>query len=204
MSGDTSYSHHFPSFETLFVDENPDVINALAQSFGRRWADSVRFNVGNLFQAGQGVIVSPTNCVCDLSAGLDLQVQTMFPFLQDRLQRYISSQPSKRLPVGTTAWVETGDKAHPLIIFSPTFRTPMDLATSQNRIYRAVHAVFASVLGYNSARTSAPVRRILMPGFGTGLGDMETAAAANKISQAYSRASMLTVQELVFPPVIGS
>jgi hypothetical protein len=97
--------------------------------------DSVRFKAGNIFQAGPGVLASPTNCLCDLNGGLDLQLHTMFPFLQDRLQGYITSRASKRLPVGTTAWVETGDKAHPIIIFSPTFRRPL---TAELRCYQFV------------------------------------------------------------------
>src|SRR5260221_8244629 len=45
-----------------------------------------------------------------------------------------SLQPSKRLPVGSVVWAETGDQAHPLVIFTPTFRTTLDMATSPSRI----------------------------------------------------------------------
>jgi hypothetical protein len=37
-----------PAFETVFVDENPEVVNALADKFARRWSGSVRFVLGNL------------------------------------------------------------------------------------------------------------------------------------------------------------
>jgi O-acetyl-ADP-ribose deacetylase (regulator of RNase III) len=71
-----------------------------------------------------------------MSAGFDLQLRTMFPHLETRLQEYIHTLPSKRLPVGTVVWVETGETQYPLVIFAPTFRAPWDLA-SLNRISRA-------------------------------------------------------------------
>jgi hypothetical protein len=145
------YSPEHPSFETVFVDENPEVINALASSFGRRWAGRVRFTVGNIFATGPGVLVSPTNSFGDMSAGIDLQLSAMFVSLQDRLQMYISRQPSKRLPIGSVVWAETGNEAYPLVIFSPTFRTALDMASSPTRIYRAAFAVFASVRSSASA-----------------------------------------------------
>jgi O-acetyl-ADP-ribose deacetylase (regulator of RNase III) len=181
-------SENQPSFETLFVDENPDVISALAACFGRRWAENVRFKVGNIFAAGPGALVSPTNSFGDMSGGFDLQLSMMFPFLQDRIQTYISLQPSKRLSVGSVVWAETGDQAHPLVIFTPTFRTALDMATSPSRIYRAAFAVFTSVLAYNSTGPNQAVDRILMTGFGTGLGEMEATLSARKIFHAYSRA----------------
>lgn len=46
-----------PSFLTLFVDENPDVVNALAGTVGRKWPSFVRFVVGNVFRVGPGQYV---------------------------------------------------------------------------------------------------------------------------------------------------
>ena len=119
------------TFETVFVDENPEVVNALAVSFGRKWPGAVRFTIGNILAAEPGVIVSPTNCYGDMGAGLDLQLRTWYTSLESRLQQYILLRPSRRLPIGAVVWIEKGDSNHPAVIFSPTFRTAQDLARPQ-------------------------------------------------------------------------
>lgn len=159
--------------------------------------------MGNIFAAGPGVIVTPTNSCGDMSGGIDLQLSALFVSLQDRLQTYISHQPSKRLPIGRVVWAKTGDETHPLVIFSPTFRTALDLATSGTRIYRAAFAVFASVQSYNASGTKEPITTVLMPGFGTGLGEMEPTLAARRIFQAYQR-SLNEDPQLLERPVVLS
>jgi O-acetyl-ADP-ribose deacetylase (regulator of RNase III) len=201
MNEHKSIHSEFPGFETLFVDENPWVINAFAEAFGRSWPDSVRFNVGNIFRSGQGAIVSPTNCLGDLNGGLDLQLQARFDFLEARLQGYLGLLPSRKLKLGTAVWVETGDEEHPFLILAPTFRMPMDMA-SLNRIYSAAFAVFSSVLAYNAAKHDRPVPRIIMPGFGTGVGDMEPGAAARKVCSAYARALKESANNHNFPTIL--
>jgi O-acetyl-ADP-ribose deacetylase (regulator of RNase III) len=190
-----------PTFETVFVDENPEVVNALAANFGRRWPAALRFVVGNIFTAESGAIVSPTNCYGDMGAGLDLQLRMWNASLETRLQQHIVSRPSKKLPIGAVVWVETGDSEHPWVIFSPTFRTPSDLASS-NRVYRAACAVFGSVRAHNAKAPDRQVRKLLMPGLGTGVGGIDAALATNKIRQAYSHCLSAPVKELEAPVVL--
>jgi hypothetical protein len=42
--------------EFVFVDENPAVVAALAQSFGKQYSPQVRFVVGNVFCQGPGIL----------------------------------------------------------------------------------------------------------------------------------------------------
>jgi O-acetyl-ADP-ribose deacetylase (regulator of RNase III) len=174
-----------PEFETVFVDENPDVVNALALCFGRKWPERLHFVLGNIFNSGPGVIATPTNSEGEMSTGFDLQLKMLFPNIEDRLQNYIHSLPSNRLKVGATVWIETGDRQYPAVILSPTFRTPWDLATP-NRVYRAAFAVFRAAQTKGLTSYSAP--RLLVPGFGTGVGGLAPEFAARKIVQAYCRA----------------
>lgn len=190
-----------PNFETVFVDENPDVVNALAAAFGRNFPDAVRFVPGNLFSCGPGTLVSPTNSEGDMSAGFDLQLRVMFPHLEHRLQHYIGELPSKRLPVGEVVWVETGAIEHPLVIFTPTFRARWDLA-SLNRISRAAFAVFSSVQANNQSRETELSRRILIPGFGTGVGGIQPIDAARKMFDAYRRALTIPESKMTLPHVL--
>jgi hypothetical protein len=99
-----------PRFQALFVDQDPDVVNALAASFGRKWPSFARFIVGNIFRNGSGILVTPTNSEGDMSGGLDLQLRSMFPSLEERLQSYISTLPSRRLKIEASVWLEYEDR----------------------------------------------------------------------------------------------
>ena len=149
-----SSNNRTPTFQALFVDQDTEVVNALAGSFARTWPSFVRFMVGNIFRSGPGILVTPTNSEGDMSGGLDLQLRSMFPGLEERLQSYIRTLPSRRLRIEASVWIETGNGDYPYVIFSPTFRTRWDLATP-NRVYRAAFAVFRSAQAYGSIRTRA-------------------------------------------------
>jgi O-acetyl-ADP-ribose deacetylase (regulator of RNase III) len=188
-----------PRFQALFVDQDPDVVNALAGSFARKWPSFVRFMVGNIFRNGPGILVTPTNSEGDMSAGLDLQIRSMFPNLEERLQSYIRTLPSRRLKIEASVWIETGDGNYPFVIFSPTFRTRWDLATP-NRVYRAALAVFRSAQTYGSVST---LHQLLIPGFGTGVGGLDPLVASRKVFQAYCRAIETSIETPTAPVVVG-
>ena len=174
-------------------------MNALAGSFARKWPSFVRFVVGNIFGNGPGILVTPTNSEGDMSAGLDLQLRSMFPSLEERLQSYIRTLPSKRLKIEACVWIETGNGDYPFVIFSPTFRTRWDLATP-NRVYRAALAVFRSAQAYGSVGT---MQTLLIPGFGTGVGGLDPLVASRRVFQAYRRAIETPIETPTTPVVIG-
>ena len=188
-----------PRFQTLFVDQDPEVVNALAGCFARRWPSFVRFIVGNIFRNGPGILVTPTNSEGDMSAGLDLQLRSMFPSLEERLQSYIRTLPSRRLKMEASVWIETGNGDYPFVIFSPTFRTRWDLATP-NRVYRAALAVFRSAQAHGSVSN---VHQLLIPGFGTGVGGLDPVVASRKVFQAYCRAIETPIETPTTAVVIG-
>ena len=188
-----------PRFQALFIDQDPDVVNALAGSFARKWPSFVRFMVGNIFRNGPGILVTPTNSEGDMSGGLDLQLKSMFPSLEERLQSYIRTLPSRRLKTESSVWIETGNGDYPFVIFSPTFRTRWDLATP-NRVYRAALAVFRSAQAYGSVNT---VHQLLIPGFGTGVGGVDPLIASRKVFQAYCRAIETPIETPTTPVMLA-
>jgi hypothetical protein len=68
-----------PRFQTLFVDQDPDVVNALAGSFARKWPSFVRFMAGNIFRKSPGILVTPANSEGDSrlmpACGLKLEME---------------------------------------------------------------------------------------------------------------------------------
>jgi len=178
-----------PKFETLFVDQDANVVNALAGSFARKWPSFVRSTVGNIFCSGPGILVTTTNSEPDMSAGLDLQLKSMFPGLKERLQSYIRTFPSKHLKIESSVWMETGNADYPFVIFSPTFRTRWDLATP-NCVYRAALAVFGSAQAYGSVSTV----QLLIAGFGTGVGGLDPFVASEEFSKPTVEQSRLPMK----------
>ena len=196
---ESASNSRIPRFQALFVDQDPEVVNALAGSFARRWPSFVRFVVGNIFRNGPGVVVTPTNSEGDMSAGLDRQLRSMFPGLEERLQSYIRTLPSRRLKIEASVWIETGNGDYPFVVFSPTFRTRWDLATP-NRVYRAAFAVFRSAQAYGSVST---VQTLLIPGFGTGVGGLDPLVASRRVFQAYCRAIETPIESPTTSGLIG-
>ena len=155
--------------------------------------------VGNIFRNGPEILVTPTNSEGDMSAGLDLQLRSMFPSLEERLQSYIHTLPSRRLKIEASVWIETGIGDYPFVVFSRTFRTRWDLATPY-RVTRAALAVFRSAQAYGSVST---VQTLLIPGLGTGVGGLDPLVASRKVFQAYCRAIETPIESPKTPVLIG-
>ena len=169
--------------EVVFVDESPDVVNSWASAFGRRRPEHIKFVLGNLFRSGPGVVVTPSNSEGELSAGVDLQLKMLFPELEAKLDQHVRSEPTGRLHIERPVWIETGNMEHPAIIFSALLSSPSDLATP-NRVYKASLAVFRLVQHH---LFPDHLRRVLIPGFGTGVAGIAPDVAARKMYQAYLR-----------------
>ncbi|WP_109486418.1 macro domain-containing protein [Occallatibacter savannae] len=169
--------------ELVFVDESPDVVNSWASAFGRRRPEHLKFMLGNLFHSGPGVIVTPSNSEGELSAGVDFQLKMLFPELEAKLEQHIRIEPAGRLHIERPVWIETGNIEHPAVIFSALLNSPSDPATP-NRVYKASLAVFRLVQQHGFPGLT---RRVLIPGFGTGVAGLDADVAARKMCQAYFR-----------------
>jgi O-acetyl-ADP-ribose deacetylase (regulator of RNase III) len=86
------------------------------------------------------------------------------------------------LPVGQAIVLPTQDTTIPFLVSAPTMRVPGDIADTVN-VYLAFRAALIAVLDHN--RAGNPIRTLLVPGMGTGIGQVPAGRAARQMRHAY-------------------
>jgi len=177
------------SFNTVFVDENPEVINSLASAFGRRYPGFVRFVIGNIFQQGPGTLVSPANSRGDMGGGFDLQLACRFGVeFEQRVQSFIRLQYGGFLPIGQAICVPTLDAVYPYVIFTPTVESHLELVKHPRDVFKAACAAFKLAEQLNNQWTDRKIGQLFVPGLGTGVAGLDTESAAREILRGFSQA----------------
>ncbi|MCC8964672.1 macro domain-containing protein [Bradyrhizobium sp. Pear76] len=163
-----------------------DINAGVVKAWGLAFADlpEVRASRGDIFEHKADAIVSPANSFGFMDGGIDLLYSKFFGWtLQTDLQAAIAEYHHGELPVGQAAIVATGHDCIPFLVSAPTMRVPSDISATVN-VYLAFRAALIAVLAHN-ARTKAPIRTLLVPGLGTGIGAVAPQAAARQMRLAY-------------------
>jgi O-acetyl-ADP-ribose deacetylase (regulator of RNase III) len=117
-------------------------------------------------------------------AGLIWSISEFFGWeVEKRVRRMIADGYHGELPVGQAEAVKTGHEHIPYLICAPTMPIPMDIANTHNA-YLAFRAVLDLVPKVNVIGMP-PIRSILCPGLGTGIGRMPVARCARQMRAAY-------------------
>ena len=171
----------------ILVDQNNSVVNAWKAVFAE-YEGLVEIQKGDLFEAKCDAIVSPANSFGFMDGGLDLKISQHFGWhIQQRVQEKIKREHYGELLVGQATIVETDDFEIPFVIAAPTMRVPMALTHSVNA-YLAMKAALRVVLYgvlEDGEEVRTYVRRLAVPGLGTGVGQMEPRVSAWQIRCAY-------------------
>ena len=85
--------------------------------------------------------------------------------------------------MGQAVVLPTGHAFIPFLVSAPTMRVPTAIAGTAN-VYLALRAALIAVLRHND-ETDTPIRSLLVPGFGTGVGKMPAERAAAQMRLAY-------------------
>ena len=143
---------------------------------------------GDIFNQRADAVVSPANSFGCMDGGLDYQLSEFFGWgLQKKVQRIIREKHDGELLVGQAEIVETGRSEFPYLISAPTMRVPMPIKDTVNP-YLAMRAIFRAVKEYNASEMR--VRSVVIPGLGTGVGEVPFEVAARQMRVAYERASL--------------
>ena len=151
----------------------------------------VSIHDGSILDVVCDAVVSPANSFGFMDGGLDaLYLKRFGGGLQESVQAMIAHDHGGELVVGAADIVDTGDAAIPLVIVAPTMRVPMILRDSVNP-YLAARAVFRLVrhgLFTRGPDAGTPirerVRRVALPGLGTGVGQVSPSLCARQVAQA--------------------
>ena len=178
-----------------FVDHNIEVINELASGLGK--FPDCRFIHGDIFEAGPGTLVSPSNSYGDMGGGIDKVYSERFPGIEDRLHEFIENDYAGRLDIGQALTLPTHDKCYPYMVFSPTVETAGDIATKQS-VYLASRAVLLETIMFNDKTEKSKINfgigwirprkieRLLIPGLGTGSGGLPAEDSAQAIKRGFT------------------
>jgi O-acetyl-ADP-ribose deacetylase (regulator of RNase III) len=99
------------------------------------------------------------------------------------LRELLAERHFGELPVGQAVVVPTGHESIPFLVSAPTMRVPSSISRTVN-VYLAFRAALIAVIAHNGA-DGPPIGSLLVPGLGTGVGDMPPARAARQMKLAY-------------------
>lgn len=122
-------------------------------------------------------MVSPANSFGFMGGGIDLPIRQHYEGIQQRVQDMIKERHCGELIVGMSDVVETYGYP-PLLIVTPTVRTSNDAAAETVNAYLA----FKGLLVWLKEN---PVRRILVPGFCSGVAGMPHYRSAMQMMMAW-------------------
>jgi O-acetyl-ADP-ribose deacetylase (regulator of RNase III) len=163
-----------------------DISAGVVKAWEQAFADTpeVRVSRGDIFESPADAIVSPANSFGFMDGGIDLLYSRHFGWeLEARLRSLLSDQHYGELPVGQAVVLATGHESIPFLVSAPTMRVPMRIGGTAN-VYLAFRAALIAVLSHN-ARAGAPIQSLLVPGMGTGVGDVAPEQAARQMRLAY-------------------
>ncbi|MCB0035999.1 MAG: macro domain-containing protein [Anaerolineales bacterium] len=129
-------------------------------------------------------MVSAANSFGLMDGGVDLAISEFFGWgLQDHVQKRIIAEWRGEQPVGTCMIVETHHPQHPFIAHTPTMRTPMEIAHTDNP-YKAMWAMLLAVWQHNQT-AEHKINLVACPGLGTAVGRVPPAEGAYQMALAY-------------------
>jgi O-acetyl-ADP-ribose deacetylase (regulator of RNase III) len=169
--------------DTIYLrDINSEVVSAWKKSFAN--VTTVEISCGDIFDQKADAIVSPANSFGYMDGGIDLVYSRYFGWeLQEALQSRLAKEFYGELPVGQALVLETGSKEIPFLVSAPTMRVPNTISRTLN-VYLAFRATLIAVINHNKSEMKK-IRSILVPGLGTGVGDVPPERAANQMRVAY-------------------
>jgi O-acetyl-ADP-ribose deacetylase (regulator of RNase III) len=163
-----------------------DISKDLVSAWEAEFADEADVHVshGDILELKADAIVSPANSFGYMDGGIDLVYSNFFGWdLEARLRELLAERHFGELPVGQAVVIPTQHESIPFLVSAPTMRVPSAISRTVN-VYLAFRGALIAVLAHNE-RGSAPISSILVPGFGTGVGDMPPGRAAHQMKLAY-------------------
>lgn len=164
-------------------DINPAVTTALEVAFADEPAVTV--SQGDILAVTGDAIVSPANSFGYMDGGIDLLYSRYFGYgLEEALRARLRDEHYGELPVGQALMVATGHAKIPFLVSAPTMRVPDSISRTVN-VYLACRAALIAVRAHNERTGAKPITTLLMPGLGTGVGDMPPERAARQMRLAW-------------------
>ncbi len=169
------------------IAHTPELPRAWRECFDH--VAGVEVHDGDFFSVAADAMVSPANSFGIMDGGLDAAIRDVLGFgVQNAVQRVIVERHHGELPVGLAEIVATEHERWPWLVAAPTMRVPENVARTTNA-YLAFRATLLAVMRHN-ASGAQPIRSLVCPGLGTGVGQMDPRRCA-----AQMRIALLQLRE---------
>lgn len=166
------------------VDRDERLVAAWQQVFAKE--PTVVAEPGDYFERDADAMVSPANSFGIMDGGLDAAIRDQIGGrTQQRVQSMILEHHHGEMPVGCAEIVETGNQRWPYLVVAPTMRVPESVSNTLNA-YLAFRATLLAVERFNGAR-GGPIRSLLAPGLGTGIGGVDPRRCAAQMRIAFDQ-----------------
>ncbi|MFZ5889602.1 MAG: macro domain-containing protein [Myxococcota bacterium] len=170
----------------LLVDLLRPLIAAWQQAFAA--IPDVEIREDDFFSLDADALVSPANSFGIMDGGLDLAIRARLGGdIEQRVQQRILSEHHGELPVGSAEVIETAHERWPFLVVAPTMRVPESVANTLNA-YLAFRATLLALSKHNSS-SSKPIRSVVVPGLGTGIGGIDPRRCAAQMRIAFDQLS---------------
>jgi O-acetyl-ADP-ribose deacetylase (regulator of RNase III) len=169
----------------LLIDHHAPLVRAWRDAF----EDLERFEIveGDYFATPADAMVSPANSFAIMDGGLDLAIRGELGLeVQRRAQKLIVERHHGELPIGAAEIVPTDHERWPFLVVAPTMRVPESIAGTLNA-YHAFRAVLLAIARWNLTET--PIRSVIVPGLGTGIGRLDERRCALHMRMAWKQVS---------------
>ena len=176
--------------ELLFSAPQPAFAAALTKELSG--LEGISITEASILDLSCDAIVSPANSYGFMDGGIDaIYTEHFGEIVQTRVRENILYEHHGELLVGSATIVETDDDKVPFLIAAPTMRVPMWLGPESVNPFLAMRAVLLLVRegSFTRGRENGTlikdrVKRIAVPGLGTGVGGVPFPVCARQIAQA--------------------
>jgi O-acetyl-ADP-ribose deacetylase (regulator of RNase III) len=144
---------------------------------------------GSIMEIGADAVVSPANSFSLMRGGIDAVYSAAWPGIEQRVRSAVLAFHGGELPVGEAVVVATGSTRPGWLFSAPTMRAPATvLPLGTVHPYLAARAVFR-LWRTGRVEDGRPVRqairRIGIPGLGTGVGGVSAESCARQVAAAW-------------------
>ncbi len=168
--------------EVVFAAPQHAFASALEAEIGD--LDGLSIHRGSILDLECDALVSPANSFGFMDGGIDQAYVAHFgEKVQTRVRERILYDHQGELCVGSAVFVPTDDSRIPFLIAAPTMRVPMWLGAETVNPFLATRAAVLLVREGMADR----IRRIAIPGMGTGVGGVPFEVSARQMVQAVVR-----------------
>lgn len=166
----------------LLVDLRVPLVRAWSEVFSS--FDWVEPTQGDFFDQDADAMLSPANSFGIMDGGLDAAIRAALGgTIEGEVQAMITERHHGEMPVGVADIVATGHGRWPWLVIAPTMRVPQNIAQTLNA-YLSFRAALLAVVRHNQRTPEAPIRTLLAPGCGTGIGGMDARRCAAQMRVA--------------------